>query len=301
MMRTCSRCGDPKDLETAFEKHPTALDGYRRVCRDCRNLRRREHHPIGSPFKIRKNQKARDLRVMDTAWRLTDNARRRAKHELNPETARVRDRLRWPQRQPSELPKKRERGRYYAWQCRMTVFMHYGMKCFCCGEENIYFLQIDHMNGGGTKHRQILGLHGYRFYEWLIKNGFPSGYRTLCANCNGALGSFHFCPHRREHQRLMTPKMIENQNLRLLIFEHYGQCQCACCGEGTLEFLQLDHITPCGRRGSNKSGVPFYWSLKKQGFPAGYRVLCANCNSAVGFFGFCPHQEKRYGEMSSAL
>lgn len=46
---------------------------------------------------------------------------------------------------------------------------------------------IDHLNNDGGKHRKELfgkrGYAGYHFYQWLIKNNFPSGYQVLCFNC----------------------------------------------------------------------------------------------------------------------
>jgi hypothetical protein len=29
--------------------------------------------------------------------------------------------------------------------------------------------------------------------------------------------------------------------------------------------------------------------LARNGFPDGYRVLCHNCNMALGQYGYCPH------------
>ena len=71
----------------------------------------------------------------------------------------------------------------------------YGGKCVCCGETIIEFLTIDHINGGGTKHRKEVV--GGRLYDWLIKNNFPEGYQILCMNCNMAEGIFGGCPHKR--------------------------------------------------------------------------------------------------------
>lgn len=71
-------------------------------------------------------------------------------------------------------------------------------KCACCGETNIEFLSIDHINQNGAEHRRTLPKNrrcGSGFYNWLIKNGFPEGYRVLCLNCNFALGHFGYCPH----------------------------------------------------------------------------------------------------------
>lgn len=75
--------------------------------------------------------------------------------------------------------------------------------CSCCGEPRLEFLAIDHIDGGGAKHRKELGggrsAHGgQRFYAWLRKNGYPSGYRVLCHNCNQSIGSFGYCPHQVE-------------------------------------------------------------------------------------------------------
>ena len=78
---------------------------------------------------------------------------------------------------------------------RAEVLAHYGGQCACCGEPEPAFLQIDHINGGGTKHRKELGLGG-RIYEWLRKHGFPAGFRVLCANCNAAIAHGGICPHQ---------------------------------------------------------------------------------------------------------
>lgn len=78
---------------------------------------------------------------------------------------------------------------------RAIVLEHYGGKCSCCGEHYQQFLAIDHMDGGGSRHRrEVVGSH---LYPWLIRNGFPSGYRILCHNCNQARGSYGVCPHEQ--------------------------------------------------------------------------------------------------------
>lgn len=38
----------------------------------------------------------------------------------------------------------------------------------------------------------------------------------------------------------------------------------------------------------------YHW-IKRNGFPAGFRVLCLNCNFARGIYGRCPHE--REGEI----
>lgn len=34
---------------------------------------------------------------------------------------------------------------------------------------------------------------GSNFYPWLIKNGFPSGFQTLCGPCNASKGAGDRC------------------------------------------------------------------------------------------------------------
>ena len=85
---------------------------------------------------------------------------------------------------------------------KLEIFNHYcqgKIKCQCpsgkCGENRFEFLSIDHIGGGGTKHRkEIKG--GEQFYRWIRRNGFPEGLRILCHNCNMSLGFYGYCPHQ---------------------------------------------------------------------------------------------------------
>lgn len=93
---------------------------------------------------------------------------------------------------------KNEQRRSYL-KYKMIVINHYGGKCACCGETNVEFLSIDHINNNGAEHRNALKISsGIQFYLWLIKNIFPSGFQVLCMNCNLAKRS-GVCPHKK-HQ-----------------------------------------------------------------------------------------------------
>jgi hypothetical protein len=64
---------------------------------------------------------------------------------------------------------------------------HYGKQCAHCDFTDWRALQIDHVADNGAEERRSLGgqkFSGWRFYEWLKKQGWPPGYQTLCANCN---------------------------------------------------------------------------------------------------------------------
>lgn len=70
--------------------------------------------------------------------------------------------------------------------------------------------------------------------------------------------------------------------------------KCACCGESTPEFLELDHINGGGRQHRLREKRDLYQVLKEQGFPKDeYRLLCANCNHSLGVRGYCPHENQR--------
>ncbi len=84
------------------------------------------------------------------------------------------------------------------------------------------------------------------------------------------------------------------------VMDAYGGV-CQCCGEARIEFLTLDHINQDGaehRRNTDPNtsctGYNFYLRLRREGFPDwGLQVLCANCNTAKGAYGECPHVTER--------
>lgn len=60
-----------------------------------------------------------------------------------------------------------------------------GPECSECDEDDIAILEIDHIKGGGGKHRRDLKTGGgHPFYLWLRRNNYPKGYRVLCPTCN---------------------------------------------------------------------------------------------------------------------
>jgi hypothetical protein len=79
---------------------------------------------------------------------------------------------------------------------KMKAMSHYcggAPKCQCCGIEAVELLTIDHVNGGGAKHREEAGFSDICL--WLLTNGLPDGFRVLCYNCNMAAYKFNGCPH----------------------------------------------------------------------------------------------------------
>lgn len=78
---------------------------------------------------------------------------------------------------------------------RIKCLTKYGGVCACCKEGRYEFLAIDHINGGGNKHRKEIG---GKLVRWLKKNNYPEGFRVLCHNCNHSRGMYGYCPHKHE-------------------------------------------------------------------------------------------------------
>ncbi len=80
---------------------------------------------------------------------------------------------------------------------------------------------------------------------------------------------------------------------RLEAIAHYSQTDppsCACCGENEPAFLVIDHIHGGGGKERRELGRSLFPYLRSKGYPAGYQVLCWNCNSAKYYQGICPHK-----------
>ena len=100
-----------------------------------------------------------------------------------------------------ERAREIRRTTYENWRQKIwdSVFHYYspsGPECACCKESHYEFLCIDHINGGGNKQRKKLKISSARFWLWLIREKFPSGYRVLCHNCNFAYWVRGKCPHQ---------------------------------------------------------------------------------------------------------
>lgn len=158
-MKKCSVCKKNKNKDL-FHKNPRMKDGLFSSCKDCCNSRSREAHKKAyklDPEKYRKRS---------TDW--IKNNRKIAE-------------IMW-----------RRSGKKYREKQRMMALKKYGDKCACCGEKEYKFLSFDHINGGGNKHRKIVGV---KTVKYIIKNNFPAIFQILCHNCNLAKGFYGKCPH----------------------------------------------------------------------------------------------------------
>lgn len=63
----------------------------------------------------------------------------------------------------------------------LLIYGNGKIACVECGFSDIRALTIDHIDGGGSHHFKKIGYS--KLYRWLKQQGYPSGYQTLCMNC----------------------------------------------------------------------------------------------------------------------
>lgn len=107
------------------------------------------------------------------------------------------DRELWHKSKTPEIIKKRsEYNKKRNLEFKHKILEHYGAVCVCCGTTGEQFLSIDHINGGGNKHRKTAGT-GVTFKKWIIDNNYPKDFQILCHNCNQAKRDYDQCPHNK--------------------------------------------------------------------------------------------------------
>lgn len=125
-----------------------------------------------------------------------------------------------------------------------------------------------------------------------LDHSYKDGHYYSCKYCRS-----EYRKARRvadpDHARALATE--SHRRMRLEALTRYGgdPPTCACCGEGIVQFLAIDHVNGGGAEHRRAVGSKVHLWLKRNGWPDGYQVLCHNCNSAKGFYGTCPHQENQ--------
>ena len=162
--KRCIRCGEIKPLGE--------FKGRQAQCRVCFNASQREWYAANRQRRlgaIRARRQASPGKAREAArqWRVKNPD---AARESSRKTARkVRDGL------------------------RAQVFARYGSSCACCGTTER--LTIGRVSGDGRQRREELFGRGQAVavYRWLVKNGLPDGFETLCRPCNRSRGGGTSC------------------------------------------------------------------------------------------------------------
>lgn len=160
----------------------------------------------------------------------------------------------------------------------------------------------------------------------MLENNAVTGSATtgpvllkVCTKCNKAQPLTAFSPKKRKtiistysrckecrraaaRKANLTPEQYAKRSAdhlkwrikrKQLIIDAYGG-RCACCGDTHYEFLSLDHIDGSGAEHKRRVGrSAIYNDIRKRGYPKdNFRLLCVNCNFALGLYGYCPHQKE---------
>lgn len=167
-------------------------------------------------------------------------------------------------------------------ELKIEVLSAYG-GCQCpCGETRLGALTIDHVGGGGKKHRQALKLGGEGLYRWLKKNHFPPGFRVLCSNCNVFA---HLLPQNIKDSASAAQGRRHTAKLKTDLMALLGG-KCATCGKDDVRILTVHHSKHDGaehRRSvsAGARGTAFYRSVLRAGDVTGLECACFSCNDAI--------------------
>lgn len=113
----------------------------------------------------------------------------RAWHAANKEHVSNRKKAKWR----SDIDGNRARDNAKRLAIKEEVLRHYGPACRCCGITEMVFLTLDHVDGVPVLPRDRTD-GGIQLYRRVRREGYPTGFQTLCWNCNYAKSNGG-CPH----------------------------------------------------------------------------------------------------------
>jgi len=200
-MKKCGKCNNLFKLKF-FYKDSTHKDGYRSQCKNCDKKYRLEH-------KEEMVEKRKLYNLTHKQERKEYNLKNRKKikkylkkYYLKPKNKKRRSE--WMKQNylmnKKEISQKTKiRGQLLKKEC----FNAYGgCVCRCCGEKELPFLSLDHVNNDGAKERKNKRGVGAKIYRYLKKNNYPDKhrYQVLCMNCQWGKRFNNICPHKKNEK-----------------------------------------------------------------------------------------------------
>lgn len=136
--------------------------------------------------------------------------------------------------------------------------------------------------------------------EFYSDKSKPLGVHGTCKECmkrdrkeRYAADPEKYKARMREYQQgvyARAKKRLRYEELVDAALNAYGD-KCSCCEESGRQFLTVDHVGGWGaeHRSTGQSVGNIYYWLKKHDYPQDgrFRVLCWNCNCALGTRGYC--------------
>lgn len=163
--RKCKTCEEVKPIEE-FNQVGDRWNSRRHECKSCESTRKKNWYNQNID-RVRKQQAERLKQVR--GHRGQETKRKNAEYQK-----RYRDKL------------------------KAIVYAAYGNRCACCGEAEVRFLSIDHVDNDGFINRKAGFDNCTTSLMGRIKReGFPPSFQLLCMNCNhGKSRNNGVCPHK---------------------------------------------------------------------------------------------------------
>ena len=116
---------------------------------------------------------------------------------------------------------------------KALTYIHYGgnpSRCENCGESNLEFLTLDHINCDGRIDRQLNGA-GFSIINAMMRTGFRSDLRLLCENCNWLSYLSYKATQKKDVEQIrpILPESIK-QLPRTQVTDNQVQRLCLLCG-----------------------------------------------------------------------
>lgn len=166
--KKCSRCKCDKPLD-CFGPNKRNKDGLHSLCLQCKE----ELHEQTKEKTCKRCELTKPSNDFSNSSRYNDG------FEIYCKPCRVELQCQVQQRHP-----RRDYHKKWHASQKETAIAYYSngeMKCSKCKLDDIRALTIDHINGGGQKHREEIKCTS--IYRWLINHNYPAGFQVLCMSC----------------------------------------------------------------------------------------------------------------------
>ena len=124
------------------------------------------------------------------------------------------------------------------------------------------------------------------YWQFAICRSAPDGRSYRCRACSKSYSAERYAADPRKFNLI---RLDVRRRAREKALAAYGG-RCVCCNEDQSEFLCFDHISGGGNRHRKVIGPDIIGWLARNKYPAGFQVLCWNCNAAKSYSGRCPHE-----------
>lgn len=146
--------------------------------------------PYADPQKRRESSlRSYHRRKLNPEWLEKHNETKRKYYQKNKERFREKRKISWAIWKKNNPERLKVLHKRYRINLKKFVIESLGGVCKVCGFSDVRALQIDHVNGGGSRHREKFKSKPTLYLNSIKKDinkggDFKAKYQILCANCN---------------------------------------------------------------------------------------------------------------------